>query len=68
MKRRAWLIFQKGAAGMVLKDTQVRTIRSPDVAETVDEAPGLSTNTVAQWGLGAIGLLALAPGERVDIL
>ena len=68
MKRRAWLIFQKGAAGMVLKDTQTRTIRSPDVAETVDEAPGLSTNTVAQWGLGAIGLLALAPGERVDSL
>ena len=68
MKRRAWLIFQKGAAGMVLKDTQIRAIQPPHVAETVDEAPGLSTNTVAQWGLGAIGLLALAPNERRDIL
>ncbi|MFT8672395.1 hypothetical protein [Acetobacter orientalis] len=68
MRRKAWLIFQKGAAGMIPKEAQILTIYPPNVAETVDEAPGLSTNAVAQWGLGAIGLLALAPNEQVDSL
>jgi hypothetical protein len=38
-------------------------VRVPTVLYDVDEAPRVSTNSTAQWGLGAIGLLALVPDD-----
>jgi hypothetical protein len=55
----AWRQFDAGRAGLRDGDFAVRRVRAPDVLNDVDEAPGISTNAAAQWGLGAIGLLAL---------
>lgn len=58
--RRAWAQFFEGKAGLVERDFARRRIEMPEVLHAIDEAPGLSTNAVAQWGLAAISLLACA--------
>ncbi|WP_144114010.1 Tat pathway signal sequence domain protein [Paraburkholderia sp. BCC1886] len=58
--RRAWQQFFAGRAGSTFSDFHTERVRVPDVLYDVDEAPRVSTNSSAQWGLGAIGLLALA--------
>lgn len=60
----AWRQFDAGKAGLVDSDFAVRRVRAPAVLADVDEAPGISTNAAAQWGLGAMGLLALEPLAR----
>lgn len=59
MLKRAWAQFQEGRAGLKDKDLVSHRVRPPLVLNEVEEAPTLSTNAVAQWGLGAIGMLAL---------
>lgn len=61
---RAWRQFDDGKAGLVDADFAVRRVRVPQVLQDVDEAPAISTNAAAQWGLGALGLLALDPLAR----
>ncbi|WP_343732815.1 DUF6250 domain-containing protein [Duganella sp.] len=56
---RAWRQFREGGAGLRDKDLAARRVKPPLVLNEVEEAPSLSTNAVAQWGLGAIGMLAL---------
>ena len=60
----AWRQFEAGRAGLRDADFAVRRVRVPAVLADVDEAPGISTNAAAQWGLGALGLLALDPLVR----
>ncbi|WEF35112.1 exo-rhamnogalacturonan lyase family protein [Pseudoduganella chitinolytica] len=60
----AWRQFEAGKAGLREADFAVRRVRPPAVLAEVDEAPGISTNAAAQWGLGALGLLALDPLAR----
>ncbi|MEK6424285.1 MAG: Tat pathway signal sequence domain protein [Burkholderia gladioli] len=57
--RRAWRQFEAGGAGNVDADFTSRRIAVPIVLNDIDDAPRISTNSAAQWGLGAIGLLAL---------
>ncbi|WP_202423782.1 exo-rhamnogalacturonan lyase family protein [Duganella margarita] len=59
MLARAWAQFQEGRAGLRDKDLVSRRVKPPLVLNEVEEAPTLSTNAVAQWGLGAIGMQAL---------
>lgn len=56
---RAWRQFEAGGVGLRDADFAVRRLRAPDVLNDVDEAARISTNSAAQWGLGALGLLAL---------
>ncbi|WP_174864435.1 exo-rhamnogalacturonan lyase family protein [Duganella dendranthematis] len=60
MLARAWAQFQEGRAGLRDKDLVSRRVKPPLVLNEVEEAPTLSTNAVAQWGLGSIGMQALA--------
>jgi hypothetical protein len=55
----AWRQFDEGKAGLRDADFTVRRVRAPDVLNDIDEAARISTNGAAQWGLGALGLLAL---------
>ncbi|MHC1481677.1 exo-rhamnogalacturonan lyase family protein [Frateuria aurantia] len=64
LQRRAWTQFLAGKAGITFADQHSQHISPPEVLQAVDEAPRVSTNAVAQWGLGAIGLLALASTEE----
>ncbi|RZT10323.1 hypothetical protein SAMN05216319_1220 [Duganella sp. CF402] len=57
--KRAWAQFNEGRAGLRDKDLVSRRVKPPLVLNEVEEAPALSTNAVAQWGLGAIGMMAL---------
>jgi hypothetical protein len=59
MLKRAWAQFYEGRAGLRDRDLVSRRVKPPLVLNEVEEAPALSTNAVAQWGLGAIGMLAL---------
>jgi hypothetical protein len=58
---RAWKEFSEGHSGYGPQQpfAAVR-IEAPAVLNAVDEAPGVSTNATAQWGLAAIECLALA--------
>jgi hypothetical protein len=56
---RAWAQFHEGRAGLRDKDLVSRRIKPPLVLNEVEEAASLSTNAVAQWGLGALGMQAL---------
>jgi hypothetical protein len=56
---RAWTQFHEGRAGLREQDLVSRRVKPPLVLNEVEEAPALSTNAVAQWGLGAMGMLAL---------
>jgi hypothetical protein len=62
-RSRAWALFFEGRAGLLDSDLVTRKVRVPEVLADIDEAPEISTNAVAQWGLGALGLLAVAPQE-----
>lgn len=55
---RAWAQFRAGKAGLVEHDFERVRTRLPEVLHAGEEAPGLSTNAAAQWGLALIGLLA----------
>ncbi|CAG9226747.1 conserved exported hypothetical protein [Paraburkholderia tropica] len=63
LAHRAWTQFLAGRAGSTFEDFVVERVRVPSVLYDVDEAPRVSTNSTAQWGLGAIGLLALVPDD-----
>jgi hypothetical protein len=58
---RAWQEFLTGGGGFP-RDASLNTrrIEGPAVLNPVDEAPWISTNGSAQWGLSAIQCLALA--------
>ncbi len=60
LQRQAWAQFDAGRAGITYADQVSRPVHPPTVLDEIDEAPSISTNAVAQWGLGAIGLLALS--------
>ncbi len=57
--REAWRLFEAGKAGLRDADFAIRPVRAPAVLNDIDEAARISTNAAAQWGLGALGLLAL---------
>jgi hypothetical protein len=59
MLSRAWAQFYEGRAGLKERDLVSQRVKPPLVLTEVEEAPSLSTNAVAQWGLGALGMLAL---------
>lgn len=66
MLKRAWAQFYEGRAGLVDKDMVSRRVKPPLVLMEVEEAPRISTNSIAQWGLGALGMMALdASGATV---
>ncbi|WP_277963120.1 exo-rhamnogalacturonan lyase family protein [Pseudomonas sp. RIT-To-2] len=75
LQRRAWQEFAAGSGGIprpnrelhqVLVPAYVRDLSEPGPVSVIDERAGtsaganLSTNAVAQWGLTAMALLALA--------
>jgi hypothetical protein len=56
---RAWTEFSDGRAGYGQRQTFTSTrIEAPAVLNPVDEGPGISTNSSAQWGLAGIVCLA----------
>ena len=58
---RAWKEFTEGRNGYGSRQQfTANRIDSPTVLNPVDEAPGVSTNATAQWGLAAIECLAYA--------
>ncbi|KAF1046758.1 MAG: hypothetical protein GAK38_02321 [Xylophilus sp.] len=60
LRQRAWAEFRAGRGGIAAPGRRTHTVLPPHVLAPVEEADGLSTNAVAQWGLAAIALLALA--------
>ena len=66
LARRAWQEFYSGEAGLGMGiAAQQRKISGPAVLKPVDEAPEVSTNETAQWGLAAIQNLALV-GDMLE--
>ncbi|UOG77599.1 Tat pathway signal sequence domain protein (plasmid) [Hymenobacter tibetensis] len=63
LAQRAWEEFYHASGGFTTHP-KVRVLRGPEVLTPIDEAPGISTNAVAQWGLAAIQCLALV-GEDI---
>ena len=59
MLKRSWAQFYEGKAGLVEKDLVSRRVKPPLVLTEVEESPKISTNAIAQWGLGALGMMAL---------
>ncbi|MET0266148.1 MAG: DUF6250 domain-containing protein [Duganella sp.] len=57
--KRAWAQFYEGKAGLLDKDLVARRVSPPLVLREIEEAPAISTNAIAQWGLGALGMMAL---------
>jgi hypothetical protein len=56
---RAWSEFSSGRAGYgPRQEFTARRIEPPEVLNPVDEGPGISTNSSAQWGLAGIVCLA----------
>lgn len=55
---RAWNEFLTARGELPNRSLQLHRLEGPQVLEPVDEAPGVSTNSTAQWGLAAIQLLA----------
>jgi hypothetical protein len=60
---RAWAEFFEGDAGIKGFSQKTNHFEGPAVLNPVDEAPGVSTNAVAQWGLAAMQCLAYAGKE-----
>jgi hypothetical protein len=61
LAERAWKEFGSGRGELSESaDLKVRRVQGPDVLNPIDEAPWVSTNGAAQWGLAAIELLAWA--------
>lgn len=66
---RAWQEFRRGENGWRSREPlALRRIEGTAVLRPVEEAPGFSTNSAAQWGLAAIQCLALlgSPPEGVS--
>ncbi len=60
---RAWKELTEGRSGYGARQKFTSNrIEAPAVLNPVDEAPGVSTNATAQWGLAAIECLAYAGG------
>jgi hypothetical protein len=58
---RAWKELTEGRSGYGARQQfTANQIEAPAVLNPVDEAPGVSTNATAQWGLAAIECLAYA--------
>ena len=68
LARRAWAEFFKGAAGYGPRVANLprKPLEGPEVLRPVEEAPWVSTNATAQWGIAAIECLALVPEEMPD--
>jgi len=61
LAERAWKEFTEGRNGYGPRQLFTSNrIEAPAVLNPVDEAPGVSTNATAQWGLAAIECLAYA--------
>jgi hypothetical protein len=54
---RAWKEFTGGEAGIKHFTKELHHLEGPAVLHPVDEAAGISTNAVAQWGLTAMAIL-----------
>jgi hypothetical protein len=66
LAKRAWKEFDDGSAGYPAKQPlESHRVKGPAVLHPVDEAPFVSTNSTAQWGMAAIECLAFAP-EGID--
>jgi hypothetical protein len=66
LAKRAWKEFFRGAGGINRREPpKSQLIKGPAVLRPVEEAPFVSTNATAQWGLAAIQCLALA-GDALD--
>ncbi|MEO5933728.1 MAG: DUF6250 domain-containing protein, partial [Duganella sp.] len=65
MLKRAWAQFYEGRAGLADKDLVSRRVKPPAVLTEVEEAPAISTNSMAQWGLGALGMMALDASNAI---
>ncbi len=63
LAHRAWAEFNRGEGGERKGKVEPRKISGPAVLRPVDEAPYISSNGTAQWGLAAIECLALVPAE-----
>ncbi|MFT4046321.1 MAG: hypothetical protein QM661_06445 [Solimonas sp.] len=59
LARRAWKEFYAAKNGEPVEPLKVVRIEPPLVLNAVDEAPGVSTNGVNQWGLAAMQCLGL---------
>ncbi len=60
---RAWTEFSDGRAGYGRRqEFTSKRIEAPAVINPVDEGPGISTNSSAQWGLAGIVTLAYTKG------
>jgi hypothetical protein len=60
---RAWKEFNEGRDGYSPRQPfETNRIDGPAVLRPIDELPGVSTNTTAQWGLAGIVCLAYARG------
>ena len=58
---RAWQEFAEGRDGYSSRQAfETKRIDGPEVLKPIDELPGVSTNTTAQWGLAGIVCLAYA--------
>lgn len=65
LARRAWEEFARGNAGFPDSlEFSTQSVAPPRVLNPVIEAPWLSTNSAAQWGLAAIECLAFAPASE----
>ncbi len=64
--KRAWQEFYAGGAGIRKPVLQTNKILPPVVMNAIDEAPGVSTNAVAQWGLAAMQCQACAGDVVVE--
>jgi hypothetical protein len=60
---RAWEEFLGGEAGIRKMSTSLKQVNGPAVLQPIEEAPGVSTNAVAQWGLTAMAMLDLVGSE-----
>jgi hypothetical protein len=57
---RAWDEYRKGDGGGARPPRlETHHLQGPDVLTPIDEAPNISTNDTAQWGLATIACLAL---------
>lgn len=63
---RAWREFFDGAAGIRNPSQILHRIEPPEVLNAVEEAEGVSTNAVAQWGLSAMALLGMIGDQIPD--
>jgi hypothetical protein len=64
LMREARRRFDAGNEGLREADFAQRRVTRPEVLDDVTEAPGISTNAAAQWGLGALAMLALDRAAR----